>query len=127
LVWAHAEHIKLLRSLKDGVVFDMPPQPFNRYVRNKPAPAPVVWRMKSESRQIKIGSALRLEFLEPARVHCSSGNVPPVADSQATGLGTFTCDLPTQSLTEGSVVAFTVYWTGKGSLSGKNFQVTVVK
>src|SRR5881398_3740999 len=24
LVWAHAEHIKLLRSLKDGAVFDMP-------------------------------------------------------------------------------------------------------
>ena len=26
LVWAHAEHIKLLRSLRDGAVFDMPPQ-----------------------------------------------------------------------------------------------------
>ena len=26
LVWAHAEHIKLLRSLRDNAVFDMPPQ-----------------------------------------------------------------------------------------------------
>ena len=26
LVWAHAEHIKLLRSLADGAVFDRPPQ-----------------------------------------------------------------------------------------------------
>ena len=26
LVWAHAEHIKLLRSLREGRVFDMPPQ-----------------------------------------------------------------------------------------------------
>ena len=26
LVWAHAEHIKLLRSLADGQVYDMPPQ-----------------------------------------------------------------------------------------------------
>jgi glucoamylase len=31
LVWAHAEHVKLLRSLKDGRVFDMPPEPAQRY------------------------------------------------------------------------------------------------
>ena len=30
LVWAHAEHVKLLRSLKDGRVFDMPPEPVQR-------------------------------------------------------------------------------------------------
>jgi glucoamylase len=40
LVWAHAEHIKLLRSIRDGAVFDMPPQPLERYVKTKPAPAP---------------------------------------------------------------------------------------
>ena len=33
LGWAYAEHIKLLRSLKDGTVFDMPPQTFYRYVK----------------------------------------------------------------------------------------------
>ena len=26
LVWAHAEYVKLRRSLEDGQVFDMPPQ-----------------------------------------------------------------------------------------------------
>jgi glucoamylase len=31
LVWAHAEHIKLLRSLADAAVFDLPPQPVRRY------------------------------------------------------------------------------------------------
>ena len=30
LVWAHAEHVKLRRSLRDGRVFDMPPQPVRR-------------------------------------------------------------------------------------------------
>ena len=34
LVWAHAEYIKLLRSLRDGRVFDTPPQPVERYQRN---------------------------------------------------------------------------------------------
>ena len=45
LAWAHAEHIKLLRSLRDKAVFDMPPQARNRYVVNKPPPAPVCLRL----------------------------------------------------------------------------------
>ncbi len=32
LVWAHAEYIKLRRSLRDGRVFDMPPQTVDRYI-----------------------------------------------------------------------------------------------
>ena len=34
LVWAHAEHIKLLRSLREERVFDMPPQPVSA-IRSK--------------------------------------------------------------------------------------------
>lgn len=32
LVWAHAEHIKLLRSIADGAVFDLPPAAAERYL-----------------------------------------------------------------------------------------------
>ena len=35
LVWAHAEYITLLRSLKDGKIFGQPQQTVNRYVENK--------------------------------------------------------------------------------------------
>lgn len=35
LVWAHAEYAKLVRSLHDGRVFDMPQQAYERYVRGK--------------------------------------------------------------------------------------------
>src|SRR6202789_3097907 len=45
LVWAHADHIKLLRSLRDGAVFDMPPQTFNRYIKNTPPPAHLIWQL----------------------------------------------------------------------------------
>lgn len=37
LVWAHAEYVKLLRSLRDGRVFDMPPQTVQRYLHSDPA------------------------------------------------------------------------------------------
>lgn len=35
LAWAHAEYVRLVRSIRDGRVFDMPPQPYERYVRGK--------------------------------------------------------------------------------------------
>lgn len=41
LVWAHAEYVKLLRSLRDGRVFDMPPQTQERYLRNAPRYRPL--------------------------------------------------------------------------------------
>ncbi len=35
LVWAHAEYVKLLRSLRDGAVFDLPRQTVRRYGRSR--------------------------------------------------------------------------------------------
>ena len=127
LVWAHAEHIKLLRSLRDGAVFDMPPQTHARYVKSKPAPAPIVWRMTSKVGRIATGRILRLEFLEPASVHWSSDNWAITTDSEshATGLGTFIYDLPTQSLAAGSEVHFTILWTERRKWEGTNFIVVI--
>jgi glucoamylase len=127
LVWAHAEHIKLLRSLKDGAVFDMPPQPFDRYVRNSPPMAPVVWRMTSEVLKIAIGRRLRLEFLEPAMVRWSPDNWASVEHSNAvaTGLGTYICDLPTENLVNGSFVVFNFHWPQQDKWAGTNYRVDV--
>jgi glucoamylase len=127
LVWAHAEHIKLLRSLRDGAVFDMPPQTHARYVKSKPAPAPIVWRTTSKVSRIAVGRILRLEFLEPVSVRWSSDNwaITTDSESRATGLGTFICDLPTQSLAAGSEVRFTILWTQQGKWEGTNFVVVI--
>jgi glucoamylase len=129
LVWAHAEHIKLLRSLRDGAVFDMPPQAHARYVKRTPKPAPIVWRTTSKVSRIAVGRVLRLEFLEPASVHWSSDNWITTTDSEcrATGLGTFICDLPTRSLAAGSELRFTMLWTQQGKWEGADYIVVVGK
>ena len=129
LVWAHAEHIKLLRSLRDGAVFDMPPQTLNRYVRNTPPPAPIVWQLTSRVDRIALGRVLRLEFLEEARVHWSFDNWATVADSPtiATGLGLHSLDLPTARLTAEGAVRFTVFWPKQNRWEGTDFQVGIVK
>jgi len=127
LVWAHAEHIKLLRSLKDGAVFDMPPQTQARYLEGKPQPAPVVWRKASKISHIAVGRMLRLELLEPSSVHWSSNDWRTTTDSpcRSTGLGTFICDIPTQSLVSGSQIRFTVLWSERNKWEGTDFAVAV--
>jgi glucoamylase len=129
LVWAHAEHIKLLRSLRDNAVFDMPPQTLNRYVRNTPPPAPIVWRLTAKTDHIAAGRILRLEFLEPAQVHWSIDNWTKVLDSPAvaTGLGTYIFDLPNDGLGGAGTVRFTMFWPQRNRWEGSDFEVAIVR
>jgi len=129
LVWAHAEHVKLLRSIRDNAIFDMPPQTLKRYVNNKPAPAPIVWQIASKVECIALGRVLRLEFPDAARIHWSTDNWTTVSDREttATGLGTYICDLPTERLTNDGLVRFTIFWPLQNRWEGTDFQVEIVK
>ena len=129
LVWAHAEHIKLLRSLRDNAVFDMPPQTFNRYIKNTPPPAHLIWQLTATIDGIAPGRTLRLEFPDEARVHWSTDNWTTIADSPtiATGLGIHVLDLPTEPLAAGSVVRFTMFWPRQNRWQGADFEVAIVK
>src|SRR6185295_16598296 len=72
LVWAHAEHVKLLRSLADGRVFDMPPQPRQRYQVEGVRSRHCVWRFNNKCRSLAAGSILRVELLAAAAIHWTS-------------------------------------------------------
>ncbi|MGY5807579.1 glucan 1,4-alpha-glucosidase [Rhizobium sp. LEGMi198b] len=127
LVWAHAEHIKLLRSIRDGVVFDMPPQTFARYVGAKPAPAPFAWRLTNKRARMPAGRALRIELPEPAQVHWSTDGWSSFTDSQshATDFGMHICDIPTKALGPGTII-FTLFWTDTQRWEGADFKIEVV-
>ncbi len=127
LAWAHAEHIKLLRSLRDKTVFDMPPQARSRYLLNKPPPAPVCWRRASRIATIANGRLLRLELLEEARVHWSTDDWATVVDTDTkpTGLGTHICDIATRALKRGAVIRFTFFWTARNRWEGADFEVEI--
>ena len=71
LVWAHAEHIKLLRSLREERVFDMPPQPYQRYQVEGVRSRLRFWRLNQKCRTLEAGKILRIELTEAAMVHWS--------------------------------------------------------
>ncbi|MEJ2601061.1 MAG: glycoside hydrolase family 15 protein [Anaerolineales bacterium] len=129
LVWAHAEYVKLRRSLKDGTVFDMPQQTVKRYIQDQVKAAFMPWRYNHKIQSIPKGKKLRVELMAPARVHWSADQWSSVEDSdtQPTGLGLHYVDLPADKLKVGAELVFTFYWTDQDRWEGVNFTVKIVK
>lgn len=129
LVWAHAEYIKLLRSLHDGRVFDLPAQAVQRYQIEKTGSAIAVWRFNNKCRSMLPGTTLRIEALVPAIIHWSADNWHTVCDTATadTGLGVHLVDLPTVGLPAGAQICFTCFWPQAGNWEGRDYLVEVDK
>jgi glucoamylase len=127
LVWAHAEYLKLLRSLRDGRVFDMPPQTVQRYLVDKTESPHMVWRFNHKLRSVLVSRILRVETTAPARVRWSDDDWKTVHDTgtRDSGLGIHVADLATASLSSGARVKFTFYWPEAGRWEGTDFVVGV--
>ena len=102
LVWAHAEHLKLLRSLRDGRVFDLPHQTWQRYVIERTRSRYAFWRFNHKLLRIDPGLTLRLETLARCVVRWSidGWSTPQETPSRDTGLGAHIVDLPTDTLAD---------------------------
>ncbi|HUO26417.1 MAG TPA: glucan 1,4-alpha-glucosidase [Candidatus Aquilonibacter sp.] len=127
LVWAHAEYIKLRRSLSDGRIFDQPTQTVQRYVFAENKPAVFGWRWNNKIRSIPRNKILHLVLLSTAMVHWSFDGWKNWQDirTRDTGLGIHTLDLPTASLPSGSQILFTFYWPEENRWEGTDYSVTV--
>ena len=127
LVWAHAEYLKLCRSLQDGQVFDRPPQTVQRYLVDRVTSTRVSWRFNNKIRAMPPGRTLRVETLVAARVHWSSDDWRTVRDvpTRDTTLSVHVADLETSGLGLGDRVAFTMYWPGADRWEGIDYVVYV--
>lgn len=115
LAWAHAEHVKLLRSLADGRVFDMPPQPKERYQVQHMRSLRTIWRFNNKCRCLPTGRILRVELLRTASVHWSVDGWRTIQDTPTkdSGLGIHFADLDTAELKRGDAIVFTLYWSAE--------------
>jgi glucoamylase len=127
LVWAHAEYLKLRRSLNEGRIFDLPPQTVRRYLTEKTVASRVMWRFSHKIRSLPRGHMLRVETLARATVHWTTDDWATAKDepTKDVGLGTHVADLATEALPEGGEVKFTFYWPQVDHWEGSDFVVHI--
>jgi glucoamylase len=127
LVWAHSEYIKLRRSIRDGKIFDQPPQTVQRYLKEKHVRQIFGWRFNNKTRSVPRNKTLRIVMLSPAVVHWSIDNWRTAHDTNTrdTGLGIHVLDLPTASLLSGGEAVFTFFWPQENRWEGTDFRVKV--
>jgi glucoamylase len=127
LVWAHSEYIKLRRSIRDGKIFDQPPQTAKRYLIDKPVQKVFGWRFNNKARTVPRYKTLRIVLLDPARVRWSIDDwkTSHDTDTRDTGLGIHSLDLPTASLPTGAQVVFAFFWPAENRWEETNYTVTV--
>jgi glucoamylase len=125
LVWAHSEYIKLRRSLRDGRVFDQPPQTVQRYIVEKRHCRFFFWIFNNKARTMPCGKTLRIALLSPATVHWSMDNWKTSLDTHTrdTGLGVHVADLPTDKVPVSHEIVFTFLWDQESRWEGVNYSV----
>jgi glucoamylase len=126
LVWAHAEHVKLARSLADGRIFDAPVQTTQRYLVEGVRSRIKIWRHDRQVKSIRRGLALRVEAPSPMTVHWSTDNWATKSDvpSRDTGISRHLVDLPTDS---GATIVFTMYWPLANRWEQADYRVAVTE
>ncbi len=127
LVWAHAEYVKLLRSLADGAVFDLPPHTVRRYLKEKRQARCRPWREDAPVAKIPSGRVLRLDFVQAAIVLFTRDGWHSQAEitTKDAGYGLFTAEISTDGMKAGESVVFTWRDQTTGTWRGRNFEVAI--
>ena len=127
LMWAHAEYLKLSRSIEDKRVFDLIEPVAARYQPASYKPEPLeIWKFNRQIRAIPARTKLRLLASAPFQLHWSADNWTTVRDtsSTATELGAHYVDLaPAENQRE--PLRFTFYWPEESRWEGKDFQIAM--
>jgi glucoamylase len=111
LMWAHAEYIKLLRTIADGQVFDFIPLVAERYWNGRGAKDLEVWKPVRQVRTVNRGQRLRIMSPAAFRLRWTLDEWQTVNDIEATrsGVGISFVDIPI-GLAQQSPIRFTFYW-----------------
>jgi len=128
LMWAHAEYIKLLRSVRDGKVSDLIPDVAKRYLGERAdCRSFEVWKPNRQARTVKRGHVLRIQAPASFRLHWSGDEWKTVRDtpSSTTELGVEFADIPIPAAQQ-APVRFTFFWMGSGSWEGRDYMVSAV-
>jgi glucoamylase len=96
LGWAHAEYVKLCRSLEDGVVFDMPRHVKERYGAGRERARRIrTWRVGDPAPRVAAGEILRVALDAAGTVEWTHDGWRSCASTRTTdaGVGVFFADV----------------------------------
>ena len=126
LMWAHAEYIKLLRSARDGQVFDQIPIVAARYLNKRGRKDLEVWKPTRRVRTMSADKVLRIQAEASFRLRWTSDEWQTFLDSAsiATGLSAHFVDIPVSSQQK-MPLRFTFLWTETQHWEGRNYEVEV--
>jgi glucoamylase len=127
LMWAHAEYLKLLRSVSDGRVFDLIPEVAKRYLGDRKACQLFeIWKPNRRARVVKKGYTLRVQVPAPFRLHWTGDEWGTVKDtpSSATTLGIDFVDIPITAA-QHAPIRFTFFWPESNSWEGRDYMVEI--
>ena len=124
LVWAHAEYLKLVRSARDGRVFDRIEAVEARYGAG-PKSSPIeVWKLRRPIGSIEAGKTLRVISAAPFEVLYTTDNwlTQRRVGSRSLGAAGSAADIATATRGE---LTFTLFWSASKQWEGRNFTVKI--
>lgn len=127
LMWAHAEYIKLLRSRRDGRVFDCIPEVAARYIADRRRCQTIeIWKPNRHVRAVSPGATLRVQAPEPFLLRWSRDGwqTGTDAESRSTALGIDYVDIPAGP-EDGGAIRFTFRWPLRNAWEGDDYRVAV--
>ncbi|HYB92290.1 MAG TPA: glycoside hydrolase family 15 protein [Candidatus Binataceae bacterium] len=127
LMWAHAEYIKLLRSVADGRVFDLIPEVAERYLRPRRRQTVEVWKMmRHRVRAIRAPARLRIQSHRPFSLHWTKDEWQHAADTMSTPTPIAIDYVDIQvGAADRAPIRFTFRWRDTGEWEGRDFAVEV--
>jgi glucoamylase len=128
LMWAHAEYIKLLRSVADGQTFDLIPPVAERYQNGRGRQDLEVWKPRRHAQTMRPGMTLRVQAGAPFVLRWSADEWQTTTDTEATTLsiGASFMDLVTTPAQTGAL-RFTFLWTAESRWEGQDYEVRIVE
>ena len=128
LMWAHAEYVKLLRSVADGRVFDLIPVVAERYLKKRGRKDLEVWKHTRQVLEVSAGQVLRIQAPDAFRLHWTDDGWLSASDtpSTSTGIGIEFADIAING-NQIAPVQFTFLWTGSERWEGHNYEVRITQ
>jgi glucoamylase len=127
LVWAHAEYVKLLRSLKEERVWSMPPQTKERYLIKKQTSPYQIWTPTQQRARVTAGKNLRIDSADAVAVHWTLDGGKTAHETMTTdsGLGVRWAVVPISESKPGARLQFALEAPRQARGRGRTFEIKV--